>query len=369
MATTVFVAVVVARFVVPLFIPRFPLPAVVACLVIDAADQTIFQAIVGPGSGAADPLAGYQTYDKALDVYYLAIAYFSTMRNWRQSTAFEVARFLYLYRLIGVTLFEIGGPRWLLLVFPNTFEYFFIAFEAVRTRWNPARLTARFIVGLAASIWVFVKLPQEWWIHVAKLDFTEFMDDHPIGWVVLGVAAFGVGALIRAQRSRVPTPDWTFTVDVDRHLPPLDETPTGHEQFWSGVLAEKVLLLALVSVIFAQVLPDVEASDLGLAVGVGLLVVLNAAISQWLRRNGRTWRSAGATFAAMLAVNSSIVIVDSWVGPNDRSDAPAFNTVFFVVLLSLLIALYDRFRATREPGELRRNKVWERVRVGSTPVL
>ncbi|MBX7070365.1 MAG: hypothetical protein K1X38_13340, partial [Microthrixaceae bacterium] len=66
---------------------------------------------------------------------------------------------------------------------------------------------------------------------------------------------------------------------------------------------------------------------------------------------------------------SSIVIVDSWVGPNDRTDAPAFNTVFFVVLLSLLIALYDRFRATREPGELRRNKVWERVRVGSTPVL
>ena len=27
--------------------------------------------------------------------------------------------------------------RALLLVFPNTFEYFFIAYKAIRTRWSP----------------------------------------------------------------------------------------------------------------------------------------------------------------------------------------------------------------------------------------
>ena len=39
-ATVVFVVVVGLRFLVPLFIPRFPLPAVLACLVLDGIDQT-----------------------------------------------------------------------------------------------------------------------------------------------------------------------------------------------------------------------------------------------------------------------------------------------------------------------------------------
>ena len=40
-------------------------------------------------------------------------------------------------------------------------------------------MSATALVGMAAFIWIFIKLPQEWWIHVAQLDFTEFMDDHP----------------------------------------------------------------------------------------------------------------------------------------------------------------------------------------------
>jgi hypothetical protein len=69
-ASTVFVCVVLIRFFLPLLIPKFPLPAILGCLVMDAADQSIFQAFTD------DPLPGYQAYDKALDVYYLAIAYF-----------------------------------------------------------------------------------------------------------------------------------------------------------------------------------------------------------------------------------------------------------------------------------------------------
>ena len=73
--TAVFVLVVGTRFLLPLLIPRYPLPAIVACLVVDGVDQTIFQAF------GYDP-PGYQGYDKAMDVYYLAIAYLATMRNW-----------------------------------------------------------------------------------------------------------------------------------------------------------------------------------------------------------------------------------------------------------------------------------------------
>jgi len=41
----VFLAVVFLRFSMPLLIPRFPLPSIIACLIIDGVDQTIFQNI------------------------------------------------------------------------------------------------------------------------------------------------------------------------------------------------------------------------------------------------------------------------------------------------------------------------------------
>ena len=37
------VIIIGARLLVPLLIPRFPLPAIVACMLIDGIDQTIFQ--------------------------------------------------------------------------------------------------------------------------------------------------------------------------------------------------------------------------------------------------------------------------------------------------------------------------------------
>jgi len=92
--------VIGARFLLPLLIPIFPLPAIIACLVLDAADQTIFQAM------GYDP-PGYQSYDKAMDVYYLAMAYVATLRNWASVPAFRVGRFLYFYRLVGVVAFEL----------------------------------------------------------------------------------------------------------------------------------------------------------------------------------------------------------------------------------------------------------------------
>jgi hypothetical protein len=342
-AGTVFVVVVLIRFLLPLLIPKFPLPAILGCLVMDAADQTIFQAFTD------DPLEGYQTYDKAIDVYYLAIAYFSTMRYWRDPMAFEVSRFLYIYRLIGVTLFELLDQRWLLLVFPNTFEYFFIAYEAVRTRWNPLRMSTTAIVASAAFIWVFIKLPQEWWIHIAQLDFTEFMADYPFMWVVLFGLAAALGIAIWVNRRRIPAPDWPFTVSVDAHLPPLTDEWTGHEKFFTAVLAEKVVILALITVIFAQVLPDVRSSNIGVAVGVTVLVVLNAAVSQWLRRRGRRWSTTGAEFLAMLAINVGLVFIDSVFGSNRAANSPNLNTLFFVLLISLLIAMFDRYRSTRGP--------------------
>jgi hypothetical protein len=117
---TIVTLIVAARLIVPLFIPRFPLVILVA-LVVDGIDQPLLATYTGNDTGPHGP---YQSYDKALDVYHLTIAYLATMRNWQHKGAFEIGRFLFFYRLVGVTLFELFEERFLLFIFPNTFEYY-----------------------------------------------------------------------------------------------------------------------------------------------------------------------------------------------------------------------------------------------------
>ena len=171
----VVIAVVGGRLILPLFIPYFPLPALLACLILDSIDQSIFQQF------PAIPLDGYQSYDKALDVYYLSIAYLSTLRNWTNQGAFRMSQFLYYYRMVGVIIFEMTQNRTILFIFPNTFEYFFLFVEAVRLGWNTKHMGTKTVILSAAAIWIFIKLPQEWWIHIAQLDMTDFIKETLFG--------------------------------------------------------------------------------------------------------------------------------------------------------------------------------------------
>ncbi|MGB5759120.1 MAG: hypothetical protein WBM50_19570 [Acidimicrobiales bacterium] len=353
----IFVAVLLLRLGVPLLIPRYALPAILASLVIDAADQTIFQAFTDLN------LDGYQGYDKALDVYYLTVAYLSTIRNWAEPFAFRVAQFLWYYRLTGVLLFELTGARAVLIMFPNTFEYFFIAYEAIRLWWTPSRLSRRHVITIAAAIWVFIKLPQEWWLHIAKLDFTDFMKEDVFGvsvdtswgeaigenlWfvpfmaVVVAVVALGV----RYLRPRLPAPDWPLSFDVDRNLDRGTITPAP-EPSWQPVLSwymfEKIALVSMVTAIFALVLPDNNVSTLGVVLPVAFLIVANSFASTWLARRGRSWSTAFAEFAAMAVINFGAALL--WIVFLRRSDSSINEaaTVFFILLLTLIVTLFDRY--------------------------
>jgi len=355
----IFLIVVGLRLGVPLLIFRYPLPAIMACLVIDAADQTIFQNYTDLN------LDGYQGYDKALDVYYLAIAYLSTFRNWADPFAARTAQVLWYYRLVGVVVFELTQIRAMLLVFPNTFEYFFIAYEVVRLAWNPARLSHRQVIGMAAFIWIFVKLPQEWWIHIAQLDFTDFMKEDVFGvsvdtswgsaiadnlWflALLAGLAIALAAGTRWALRTAPPPDWSPDVDVDRHPAStrVDATPE-RVVLVEWDLAEKVALAALISIIFAQVLPSTDATPWQVTIAVTALVVSNAAVSQWLVRRGRSWETTASQFGAMVVVNAALVV--GFIVFLRRSDEPIDEgaLVFFVLLLTLIITLYDRYRPLR----------------------
>jgi hypothetical protein len=360
----VFVLVVALRLLIPLGIPKYPLPFIVAALVLDGVDQTIFQAV-----DATSVLDNYQSYDKALDVYYLTIAYVSTLRNWLDPFHQGVGRFLFYYRLVGTLAFELTGARALLLVFPNTFEYFFIFYESVRLFWNPRRMSHRFVVGAAAAIWIGFKLPQEYWIHIAELDVTEQQAAHPwllpaffaaLGAVVLGLAQF---------RSRLPPWDRTPTFDVDAHIDRPSGAAVPPRRDLAAILSmavlEKVLLLTMISVIFSQVLSGIRATDAQLVLGIAVVVVLNSAISLWRIQSGSRYGSTFVQFLAMAAVNGSIVAAGSLVRRTLGYDAylPIQDALFFLLLLTLVITMYDRYRVVGGMSVHRRPRTGRRLHV------
>ncbi len=358
---TIFLLVLLGRLIVPLFIFRFPLPAIVAAMVLDAVDQTIFQIFTDM------ELDWYQSYDKALDVYYLAIAYIATMRNWSHLYGFNVGRFLWYFRLAGVALFEVLGFRALLFIFPNTFEYFFIWYEGARTRWNPLKFAAKTFVVAAAVIWVVIKLPQEYWIHIAQNDVTDFFKETILGasledswgtafgdalWIfpVLLIVVAGAFFLLRWINSRLPEPDWPLTMDSNKYADEFVHAATKPraEQHWREGLLEKVILVGLIGVVFGKMLPNVEASLLQLMVGIGVVVAANAFVSHWLAAHGTHWRSVATEFFALALINVVLTGIYMWLLPTLDGSVRGRDQLFFIFLLTLIITLYDRYRPIHE---------------------
>jgi hypothetical protein len=354
--------VAAARFLLPLAIPRYPLPGIVASLVLDGVDQTIFQQFTSL------PLEGYQGYDKALDIYYLTIAYISTLRNWVNPFAFQVSRILFYWRLVGVALFELTHLRWLLLIFPNTFEFFFIFYEAYRLRWDPKRMTRKFLIGAVALIWTVIKLTQEYWLHIAQGDTTDRIKislvgvpiERPWGDIIQTypgtfLAVFVAAALVlvaawRFARRRLPPAERALAFSADAHQPAFTEeqvrsaVASEASRIVDAALVEKIILITLVSLSFAQVLPDVQSSNLQLAIGVALVVIINTALSHWLARRGFGWAFALRQFMVTAVVNLGLILAYAFL--RSEFDAPVSigNALFFALLLTLLVTLFDHYR-------------------------
>ncbi len=338
----VFGVVLAARFFVPFTIFRWPLPGILACLIIDAVDQTVLQSF-----GYDPPF--YQGYDKAMDVFYLGIAYIATLRNWVSIPAFNVSRFLFFYRQIGAAAFELSGARWLLMVFPNTFEYFFIAVEAVRTRWRTTRLKLLGWAVVAACIWVFVKLPQEWWIHIAQLDFTEALDNHSwFGPVIVGGLAVLLLVFWFVLRPRMPKPDHPRFQIAAPALPAELDTArkrgaymVEHGRVWSQASLEKSFLIGLLLVMYATILPGIDVSTVRLLLWVGAFVLINVAGTLALNRRGFSSEALLTTFLLRFAFNLALLGVVELL----LYDTLEFgHSVFFILVFSVLVTAYDRYR-------------------------
>lgn len=358
------VAVLALRFLVPLLILRYPLPGIVGAIAADSLDGAIL-------TGYTDlSLDNYQIYDKALDTFYLAIAYAAVLRNWTEPAAVAIGRFLWFYRLLGVTLFALTENRLLLFLFPATFEYFFISYEVVRVRWSSRRLTSGHVVAMAVAAWA-VKLPQELWVHVSQGSTNEWVKQHVFGmdpatprpevlaanlWAIPAAMALlaALVAVARRVARRLPPRDHPTRFDADRYdiieTGPADGAPPAEAPQLSAGLVERIALVALVGIVFAELLPDVHANAVQVTIGLSFLVVVSSAMNVRLGDQGTRARSPAAGFIVICAINTPIVMTLALAARWTDASVGVISVLFYVLLTSLLIGLHDRYYPARSIG-------------------
>ena len=134
---------------------RWPLAGALIALVADFADLFLMDAIGG--------ISDYQRLDKLCDLAYIAAFVIVTLR-W-SGLERVIALVLFAYRMIGEVAFEITGQRALLLLFPNVFEFWFVA-VAARRHYRPDRALTAPQAGVALVILLIAKEAQEYFLHV-----------------------------------------------------------------------------------------------------------------------------------------------------------------------------------------------------------
>ncbi len=160
--------------------------------------------------------------------------------------------------------------------------------------------------------------------------------------VLIAILLVIVGLIVAAVklRHRLPTADWKFGLDMDRTdaiVRPVEPVSVSLR----ATVLEKLALIGLVGAIFANVLDlDTTAAQV---IGATLLVVLvNAGLSVRLARRGVEWESLALEFVVLAAVNSALLGTYSAIVGDDDVGLP--TVLFFGLLLTVLIVLFDRFR-------------------------
>ena len=147
---------------------------------------------------------------------------------------------------------------------------------------------------------------------------------------------------------KLPPADRPLTLAADAQQPPLDPPAVrAAETAIAGRLVaaatmEKVVFLVLITAIFGMML-DLRVPPVSLAVAVAIVVVLTTAISHWLTRRASTPEGAARQFLVTAVVIGAVVLGLTLVTPLPGGEGALLMTLFFVVLMSVLITMYDRF--------------------------
>jgi len=139
---------------------RWPLAGGILAIVVDLSDLLLMNVLDLGG------VPDYQRLDKLLDLVYMG-TFLVVAQRWTGPDRW-VAVTLFAWRMVGFAAFELTGERWLLLVFPNVFETWFLLVALLHHRWYPVPWTPWRLAAAFAGILALKEL-QEWAIHQARL--------------------------------------------------------------------------------------------------------------------------------------------------------------------------------------------------------
>ena len=157
--TTEEIVIAVARLAGSLPVLRWPFWGGLIAILMDQSD--LFMMNLLHLGGVSD----YQSFDKYLDQAYM-LTFLAVAISWRGLDK-NVSFGLYTYRLAGFLAFEATSARWLLLVFPNFFESWFILTAARHELDLDHRLGQRRVFAIGLGL-VALKLFQEYAVHYAR---------------------------------------------------------------------------------------------------------------------------------------------------------------------------------------------------------
>jgi len=124
------------------------------------------------------------------------------------------------------------------------------------------------------------------------------------------------------------------------------------------VTFEKVMLVGLLCVLFAQVLPGVDAGATAVFVGSAAFVVINSVITLAMHRRSRSVESLAVSFLARTGVNAVLVVVEGLLLDHIGGHLTYAHALFFVLLLSLVVTMHDRWHPVYD---------WRRAQTPATP--
>jgi hypothetical protein len=164
-------AFVAFRVVTALPTLRWPFAGGLFALVTDFSDLFLMDAIGG--------IEDYQRLDKLCDLAYMLV-FLKVALGWGGLER-GIAAALFAYRMLGEVVFELSGARWTLLVFPNVFEFWFVAVAALH-HYRPGAALSRRDAAIAFVALLLGKEAQEYFLH-----FDRFLDNFTAFDAVTGI--------------------------------------------------------------------------------------------------------------------------------------------------------------------------------------
>lgn len=151
--------VVALRLTLSILILKFPLAGGLLAVLIDYLDLELLNKL-DPSS-----LGNYQIFDKLLDLFYLSLEAFIAL-YWKNKVVSRLTFLLFLYRLIGILIFEITNNSLFLVIFPNLFEFLYLSYLLGLKLFKRDYLSSNKILILSLIILFPLKLTHEYLLHI-----------------------------------------------------------------------------------------------------------------------------------------------------------------------------------------------------------